>query len=87
MQAYGQWAADSGSDTGYQKVETAEALRETGDYPVYTPEELVDRALQMGPGTTVMLHPLVGGLDPKLSFSMLELFERKVIPALVRAET
>lgn len=82
MRAYGAWAVASGSDTGYTMVETADELRATGDYPVYTPEEMVERVRDLGPGATVMLHPLVGGLAPEVSWTMLELFEKRVMPAL-----
>ncbi len=82
MRAYGEWAVESGTDTGYTMVETAEELRSTGDYPIYTPDEMVERARELGPGGTVMLHPLVGGLDPEVSWEMLEVFEKRVMPAL-----
>ena len=68
-----------------ENAETVEELRATGDYPIYTPEEMVDRARQLGPGGTVMLHPLVGGIDPEVSWEMLEVFEKRVIPALSEA--
>ena len=82
MRAYGEWAVESGTDTGYTLVETVEELRATGDYPIYTPDEMVERARELGPGGTVMLHPLVGGLEPEVSWEMLEVFEKRVMPAL-----
>lgn len=80
--AYGEWAKAAGVDTGYRPVESSQELRERGDYPVYTPEELVERARALGPAGTVMLHPLVGGLSPDFSWEMLELFEKRVMPEL-----
>ena len=40
---------------------------------------------ELQPGGTVMLHPLVGGLDPEVSWEMLEVFEKRVMPALSEA--
>jgi alkanesulfonate monooxygenase SsuD/methylene tetrahydromethanopterin reductase-like flavin-dependent oxidoreductase (luciferase family) len=82
MNAYGAWAIESGSDTGYRPVADAEALRATGLYPILTPEELVRRARDLGPGGSVTLHPLMGGMDPELSWESLRLVESKVLPAL-----
>jgi hypothetical protein len=36
----------------------------------------------LGPGCAILLHPLVGGMDPELSWESLELFEKKVLPAI-----
>jgi len=85
--AYAAWAKEAGLETGYVHAESEAALRERGDYPVLTPEQLIERARGLGAGTTVMLHPLVGGLDPDFSWAMLELFEKRVMPALREAPT
>lgn len=82
MEAYGAWAEEAGTDTGYARAESADELRASGDYPIYTPQELIERVREQEPGVTVMLHPLVGGLAPDVSWRMLELFEKEVIPAL-----
>ena len=82
MRAYGEWAEAAGVETGYAVVESPDALRASGDYPIYTPDELVARVRSLGPATTVMLHPLVGGLPPAFSWEMLELFEKRVLPEL-----
>ena len=82
MRAYGEWAEAAGIETGYAVVESPEELRASGDYPVYTPEALVERVRSLGPASTVMLHPLVGGLSPDFAWQMLELFEKRVMPGL-----
>lgn len=82
MNAYGAWATESGSDTGYRPVEGADALRATGLYPILTPAEMIERARALGPAGSVTLHPLMGGLDPELSWESLRLVESKVLPAL-----
>ena len=81
--AYGEWVAASGGDASpYEKVENADALRALGTYPVMTPDELIETARAMGPLDAVMLHPLMGGLDPKFSWECLRLIETRVLPAL-----
>ncbi|MCH7892538.1 MAG: LLM class flavin-dependent oxidoreductase, partial [Gemmatimonadetes bacterium] len=61
---------------------SAEELRASGDYPIMTPEELIARARAMGPLDSILLHPLMGGLDPEFSWQCLRLVESRVLPAL-----
>jgi alkanesulfonate monooxygenase SsuD/methylene tetrahydromethanopterin reductase-like flavin-dependent oxidoreductase (luciferase family) len=82
MNAYGAWMAASGTAGPYQPIADADALRATGQYPVMTPDELIAAARELGPMDAIMLHPLMGGLDPELSWQSLELFESKVLPAI-----
>jgi alkanesulfonate monooxygenase SsuD/methylene tetrahydromethanopterin reductase-like flavin-dependent oxidoreductase (luciferase family) len=82
MNAYGAWAAESGAATGYRPIDDPDALRATGAYPVLTPEQLIARCREMGPTGAVLLHPLMGGLDPALAWDSLRLIEKKVLPAL-----
>ena len=82
MNAYGEWASTSGAKTGYRPVTDADVLRASGQYPIYTPDELIAKAKALGPQGTVMLHPLMGGTEPALAWECLELIESKVIPAL-----
>jgi len=82
--AYGQWAAEAGLDSSYRPVESAEALRRQGSYAVLTPIECVRLAAELGPSATLLFHPLMGGLDPDLSWRSLELFEREVLPRIRR---
>ena len=82
MNAYGQWIAEAGTAGPYQPIDDPDALRATGAYPVMTPAELIARAQEMGPLDMIMLHPLMGGMDPQLSWESLHLVEAAVIPAL-----
>lgn len=82
MNSYGRWAAESGADTGYALVDDTDVLRERGLYRVVTPEECVELLASAGGDGGLTLHPLMGGLDPDLSWESLELFERRVLPAL-----
>jgi hypothetical protein len=59
-----------------------DALRETGRYPVMTPDELVTKIEQRGGNITVMFHPMAGGAEPDLAWQSLQLIEDKVIPSL-----
>jgi alkanesulfonate monooxygenase SsuD/methylene tetrahydromethanopterin reductase-like flavin-dependent oxidoreductase (luciferase family) len=82
MNAYGAWAAESGTSTGYKPFADPDQLRASGLYPVLTPDELIARARALGRDANVVLHPLMGGMDPELSWESLRLVESKVIPAL-----
>ena len=82
MNAYGAWAAESDTATGYQSTDDPDALRASGAYPVMTPEEVIAKVRELGPRASVVLHPLMGGLDPETSWESLKLIERKVLPAL-----
>lgn len=81
--AYGAWVEATGGDVSpYEKVEDADALRALGTYVLMTPDELVEKIKTMGPMDAVMLHPLMGGIDPAFSWECLRLIEAKVLPAV-----
>ncbi len=82
MNAYGQWMAEAGATGPYQPVDSADALRAAGNYVLMTPEELIEVARGMAPLDTILFHPLMGGMDPELSWASLRLFETKVLPVL-----
>jgi alkanesulfonate monooxygenase SsuD/methylene tetrahydromethanopterin reductase-like flavin-dependent oxidoreductase (luciferase family) len=82
MNAYGRWMAEAGTAGPYRPIEDPGELRRTGSYPVLTPAQLVEQVRSLGPSCAILLHPLVGGVDPELSWESLELFERKVLPAI-----
>ncbi|HAQ03263.1 MAG TPA: LLM class flavin-dependent oxidoreductase, partial [Acidimicrobiaceae bacterium] len=50
-----------------------------GQHLIVTPQECVDLVRNDG---AVVLHPLVGGVDPGIGWESLELVANKVIPAL-----
>jgi len=82
MNAYGQWMAEAGTTGPYEPVKDADAARASGQYPVLTPDELIEKARSLGPMDTIMFHPLMGGMPPELGWESLRLFEEKVLPAL-----
>ncbi len=54
-------------------------MRASGAYVVLTPDECVAQVRDTG---SLLLHPLMGGLDPDLAWESLELVAAKVIPRL-----
>jgi alkanesulfonate monooxygenase SsuD/methylene tetrahydromethanopterin reductase-like flavin-dependent oxidoreductase (luciferase family) len=82
MNAYGHWMAASGTAGPYEPIDDPDALRKLGTYPVLTPAQLVEQIRSLGPQTAILVHPLMGGMDPALSWASLELIESKVLPAL-----
>ncbi|MDE0237378.1 MAG: LLM class flavin-dependent oxidoreductase, partial [bacterium] len=82
MNAYGQWADESGAATGYEPVNDADALRAMGMHHLISPAEAIDMIQAMGDFDALMFHPLMGGLDPALAWENLRLFETEVLPHL-----
>ena len=82
MNAYGRWVVEAGTPGPYRPIEDADELRATGAYPVLTPEQMIERVRALGPSCAILLHPLMGGMDPALSWGSLELLEKKVLPAI-----
>jgi alkanesulfonate monooxygenase SsuD/methylene tetrahydromethanopterin reductase-like flavin-dependent oxidoreductase (luciferase family) len=80
--SYGKWYADWKAWNGYETVPDTDALRETGLYPVLTPDELVRKIGEFGPDACIQFHPMAGGFDPDLAWESLKLVEDKVLPAL-----
>lgn len=74
VEAYGQAAGPfaGGVDT--------DDLRASGAYQVLHPEEAIESIRALGRDRTFILTPLLGGLDPALSWSGLRLFEDEVWP-------
>jgi alkanesulfonate monooxygenase SsuD/methylene tetrahydromethanopterin reductase-like flavin-dependent oxidoreductase (luciferase family) len=65
-------------------ADSVAALRAEGVYRIVTPDEAVALARALPAGTTLVLHPLMGGLDPDIAAESLELFESQVLPRLER---
>ncbi len=82
MNAYGRWAAESGAATGYEPVSDPDTLRAMGLHQLVTPAEAIETIREMGAMDAVMFHPLMGGLDPALSWKNLHLFQTEVLPHL-----
>ena len=80
--SYAAWQEDGVvSDTAAPGATTWQALRESGRFAVVTPEECLALARRDG---SLMLHPLMGGLEPALAWEGLRLFEHEVLPHVAR---
>jgi len=69
--------------TPYPEMQDIDALKASERFFVGTPEDCVRLARSLGQNATLNLHPLMGGLHPDIAWHSLELFEGKVLPALV----
>jgi alkanesulfonate monooxygenase SsuD/methylene tetrahydromethanopterin reductase-like flavin-dependent oxidoreductase (luciferase family) len=79
---YDSWQAEGVRQTTHVTggaVDSVASLRADGRYVVVTPEECAALVREHG---TVILHPLIGGLPPELSWPSLELVAEKVVPLL-----
>jgi alkanesulfonate monooxygenase SsuD/methylene tetrahydromethanopterin reductase-like flavin-dependent oxidoreductase (luciferase family) len=82
MNAYGKWAESANLYTTYTPIEDPQLLRESGSYPVMTPDELIEVCKNLADNAVINLHPLMGGTPPELAWESLHLIESKVLPAL-----
>lgn len=78
------WALERGvGATPYKEVDSVDDLKASREFEVVTPEACVRLAEDLGPDSELVFQPLMGGLDPKISWTSLQLFEDKVLPRLV----
>ena len=79
---YAKWAAqEENSNSPFRGMDTLEALRKSGMFAVWTPEELVANADKVEDKGTFGFQPLVGGFPPDEGWKSLELL-KTVIPRL-----
>ncbi len=76
---YASWQPPGQRSLVFVEGATEEDVRKSGVYRVVTPEECIALAKQTG---HLVLHPLMGGLDPEVGWQSLKLFETKVLPHL-----
>jgi alkanesulfonate monooxygenase SsuD/methylene tetrahydromethanopterin reductase-like flavin-dependent oxidoreductase (luciferase family) len=81
-QSYHSWQQPGQRSAVHDTAETVDELRKGGIYRILTPDETVAYAEELGPMRALILHPMVGGLDPALGWKSLKLFEEKVLPHL-----
>jgi alkanesulfonate monooxygenase SsuD/methylene tetrahydromethanopterin reductase-like flavin-dependent oxidoreductase (luciferase family) len=84
---YGQWENERPGANPYPLVDDPATLREHGVFAVVTPDECVALWESLPDEAALLLHPLVGGLDPAVGWRSLELFASKVLPRLGRSAT
>ncbi len=78
--AYGIWQSQDDIASPYRTVNDTDALRDTGQYRVVSPEQFVEEQ-KASPFPFAFFHPLCGGIPPELAWSSLRLFEERVLPA------
>lgn len=80
---YAKWAAQEGdaSNSPFKGLTTLEALRKSGMFAVWTPDELVANADKVEDHGGFGFQPLVGGFPPEEGWKSLELL-KDVIPRL-----
>jgi alkanesulfonate monooxygenase SsuD/methylene tetrahydromethanopterin reductase-like flavin-dependent oxidoreductase (luciferase family) len=77
--SYHDWQTPGQRSEVHVDATTPEAVRASGVYRVVTPDDAVALAREHG---RLVLHPLMGGLDPELGWAGLRLFETAVLPRL-----
>lgn len=78
-QTYHAWQTPDQRSEVHVEATTIDDVRKSGVYAVVTPDECVQLAETQG---RVILHPLMGGIDPALGWESLELFRQKVLPRI-----
>jgi alkanesulfonate monooxygenase SsuD/methylene tetrahydromethanopterin reductase-like flavin-dependent oxidoreductase (luciferase family) len=83
--AYAKWAAEEeNSSSPFKGLQDPAALRKSGLFAVWTPDELVARIPQVADKGTFGFQPLLGGLAPEEGWKSLELLG-KTIPRLQKS--
>lgn len=77
--SYAAWQTPDQRSQVHVHGSTLADVRASGVYAVLTPDETVALAAETG---RIILHPLMGGMDPALGWESLRLFEQKVLPRL-----
>jgi alkanesulfonate monooxygenase SsuD/methylene tetrahydromethanopterin reductase-like flavin-dependent oxidoreductase (luciferase family) len=78
--SYGAWLATADEGPArYTPTDDADALRASGVYAVWTPDECIAHVRSTG---SLGLHPLMGGLPPRLAEESLDVVAAKVLPHL-----
>ena len=78
-QTYAAWQTPDQRSQMHVEGNTLDDVKKSGAYAVLTPDDCVRLAQDTG---RVILHPLMGGMDPALGWESLRLFEEKVLPRI-----
>ena len=84
-QSYAKWAAEGSTGTSnYTGMEDPAVIWKSGRYRIVTPDACVAlvQALE-GTGASLVMQPLIAGLDPDIGWRSLELFAKSVMPRLL----
>jgi alkanesulfonate monooxygenase SsuD/methylene tetrahydromethanopterin reductase-like flavin-dependent oxidoreductase (luciferase family) len=63
-------------------TDTVEEMRAEGVYRIETPEQAIETIRSIPAGSSLTLHPLMGGVDPDWAEQSLDLFAAQVLPHL-----
>jgi alkanesulfonate monooxygenase SsuD/methylene tetrahydromethanopterin reductase-like flavin-dependent oxidoreductase (luciferase family) len=87
-QTYAKWAAEGSTGTSnYTGMEDPEVIWRSGRYRIVTPESCLALVQELeGTGASLVLQPLIAGLDPEIGWKSLKLFASDVLPQLPRGE-
>lgn len=79
--SYVKWASErKGGATTYQATDDVADLKANPLYQVVTPKQCVEFARSLGPDGEMVFQPLFGGIEPKVAWTSLKLFESDVLP-------
>jgi alkanesulfonate monooxygenase SsuD/methylene tetrahydromethanopterin reductase-like flavin-dependent oxidoreductase (luciferase family) len=81
MQQYASWNAASSHFADTADI-PLESVWQVGSHQVLTPGAAVELIRGFPPGSSLLLHPLCGGLPPELGHESLRLFVERVLPEL-----
>jgi alkanesulfonate monooxygenase SsuD/methylene tetrahydromethanopterin reductase-like flavin-dependent oxidoreductase (luciferase family) len=76
---YHEWQTPGQRSAVHVDATTEDDVRKSDVYRVVTPDECVAIAAEHG---RVLLHPLMGGIDPELAWASLRLFADEVLPRI-----
>jgi alkanesulfonate monooxygenase SsuD/methylene tetrahydromethanopterin reductase-like flavin-dependent oxidoreductase (luciferase family) len=79
---YDSWQTPDVRSAVHVRSQALEEIKTSGVYRVVTPDECVALADSLGPGGTLSLHPLMGGMPPEMGWESLELFAAEVLPRI-----
>ncbi|MCX7864149.1 MAG: LLM class flavin-dependent oxidoreductase, partial [Novosphingobium sp.] len=74
---YAKWAAQEGeaSNSPFKGLDDPKALRQSGLFQTWTPDQLVEKVRQLPNGASIGFQPLLGGLSPQEGWKSLELLK------------
>jgi len=78
-QTYASWQTADQRSQMHVEGNTLDDVKKSGAYTVLTPDDCVKLAKETG---RIILHPLMGGMEPALGWESLKLFEEKVLPRI-----
>jgi alkanesulfonate monooxygenase SsuD/methylene tetrahydromethanopterin reductase-like flavin-dependent oxidoreductase (luciferase family) len=81
-QTYASWQYADQRSSWHVDADDVAGVRSSGQYKVVTPDDCAKLARE---NAAVVLHPLVGGIDPTIGWQSLQLVVDKVMPQLERS--